>query len=364
VARDLFGRALALRGDGNEALVLQAESRADLAGLLADEGRYGEAVQGLREALALLRKAGGDRNALGVEIWRDLGRYQQALGDPMEAESSYRQALQITLDRFGLNHPLTTAVQRPLGEMLLGQGELGEARQLLGSAHERLVARFGPEHPEVADSWHQRGRLAWELGLSGDADEALQRSLQLRRRGNDLASHVAVLCDLATTRLGRGLDGSAESLAQECLQLARGRDAALAARARTLLAEAAQRRGDAEGARTHLREASERLGDGDPAARAELTLATARLALARGDAAEADVQLASLRTQAHARGEVAATWSLHLDALQAELHCRAGRLGDGRTLRADTLAAATERQPERVRLREELERESGSCGRG
>lgn len=364
VARDLFGRALSLRTDGGAGKPLQAESRADLAGLLADEGRYAEAVAGLREALALLRESGGDRNALGAEIWRDLGRFQQALGDVMEAESSYRQALQITLDRFGLNHPLTTAVQRPLGDLLLSQGKLAEARQLLGSAHERLVTRFGPEHPEVAASWHQRGRLAWELDALDEADEALQRSLQLRRRGNDLASHVAVLCDLSEVRLARGLDGNAVTLAQECLQLARGRDAALATRARALLASAAQRGGDPETARAQLQEASDRLGEGNFAARAELTLASARLALARGDAAQAAAQIDSLRTQARARDQVAQAWTLHLDALQAELHCRAGRLGDGRALRQATLASAAERQPERARLRSELERESGSCGRG
>ncbi len=364
VARDLFGRALALRTDGDAGKPLQAESRADLAGLLADEGRYADAVLGLREALGLLRESGGDRNALGVEIWRDLGRYQLALGDPMEAESSFRQALQITLDRFGLNHPLTTAVQRPLGEMLLLQGELAEARQLLGSAHERLVTRFGPEHPEVAASWHQRGQLAWESGQPDEADEALQRSLQLRRRGNDLADHVAVLCDLSAVRLARGLAGSAETLAQECLQLARGRDPALAARARALLAEVAQRRGDLVAARAQLQEASNRLGDDQVAAHAELTLAAARLALARGEADEADAQLASLRTQARAREHVAQAWALHLDALQAELHCRAGRLRDGRRLREATLAAAVEQQPERLRLRRELETESASCAGG
>lgn len=364
VARDLFGRALALRSDDAGGKPLQAESRADLAGLLADEGRYADAVQGLREALALLRESVGDRNSLGVEVWRDLGRYQLALGDPMEAESSYRQALQITLDRFGLNHPLTIAVQRPLGAMLLGQGKLAEASRLLDGAHERLVARFGPEHPEVAESWRQRGQLAWELGRLDEADEALQRSLQLRRRGNDLAAHVGVLCELAQARLARGLVGSAEGLAQECLQLARGRDAGLAAKARALLAEAALQRGDAEAARAQLVEASERLGEADPAARADLTLAAARLALQRGANGEAAAQVDSLRAQARAREAVAQAWQLHVDALQAELHCRAGRLGEGRALREATLAGAAERQPERLRLHRELELESASCGRG
>ena len=109
------------------------------------------------------------------------------------------------LPRQGLNHPLTTAVQRPLGELLMEVGKLAEAHQLLRSAHDRLLSRFGPDHPEVAASWHQLGRVAWEQDRQDEADEALQRSLQLRRRGNELDRHVAVLCELARVRMARGV---------------------------------------------------------------------------------------------------------------------------------------------------------------
>ena len=362
VARDLFGRALSLRNQGDESKVLQAESRADLAGLLADEGRYEEAVRGLREALALLRDSGGDRNALGVEVWRDLGRYQVALGDTVEGESSYRQALQITLDRFGLNHPLTTGVQRPLGGLLLEVGKLGEAHQLMRSAHERLLSRFGPDHPEVAASWHQLGRIAWEQDHGDEADEALQRSLQLRRRGNLLVQHVPVLCDLARVRQARGLAANARSLAEECLQLSRSRDRELAARARVLLSELAQAGGDADQARRWLDEAGERLGDASPEANALISLAQARLALQQGRNEDAGSQLDSLRTQARAHASVAALAAWPMDILQAELHCRAGRLGQGRTLVGQTLQAQAARMPERLRLRRDLAALAPSCG--
>lgn len=363
VARDLFGRALALRNQGDESKVLQAESRADLAGLLADEGRYEEAVRGLREALGLLREAGGDRNALGVEVWRELGRYQHALGDPVEGESSYRQALQITLDRFGLNHPLTTAVQQPLGGLLLDLGKLGEANQLLRSAHERLLSRFGPDHPAVAASWHQLGRVAWQLDRQDEADEALQRSLQLRRRGNLLVHHVSVLCDLARVRQARGLDANARSLAEECLQLSRSRDRALAARARILLAELEQANGNPDQARRLLEVAGERLDASDTGARARVSVAMARLALQQGRTADAQAQLDSLRAQAGADEAVAryAGWPQAL--LQAEIDCQAGRLGQGRNRASQTLDAQAAAMPERVRQRQDLAGYAPSCGR-
>ena len=363
VARDLFGRALALRNQGDESKALQAESRADLAGLLADEGRYDEAVAGLRSSLGLLREAGGDRNALGVEVWRDLGRYQVALGDLVEGESSYRQALQITLDRFGLNHPLTTAVQRPLGELLMEVGKLAEAHQLLRSAHDRLLSRFGPDHPEVAASWHQLGRVAWEQDRQDEADEALQRSLQLRRRGNLLVRHVSVLCDLARVRQARDLRENARSLAEECLQLSRSRDRALASRARILLADLAQAGGKPEEARRLLDEAGERLDEADIEAQARLSLAQARLALQQDRSADAESQLASLRTQARAHPAVARLAAWPLDLLEAEAHCRAGRLAQGRVLAGQTLQLQATQMPERQRLRRDLATLAPSCGR-
>src|SRR5690606_39250517 len=124
VARDLFGQAFDLRRRGlDPSLALQAESQADLAGLLADEGRFPEAIAAMRGALALLRESGGDRNALGVEIWRELGAFHREAGDRMEAEASLRQALDIALNRFGPQHPLTSAVQWPLGAVLVQVGK-------------------------------------------------------------------------------------------------------------------------------------------------------------------------------------------------------------------------------------------------
>lgn len=363
VARDLFGRALALRNLGDEGKALQAESRADLAGLLADEGRYADAVRGLGESLALLREAGGDRNALGIEVWRDLGRYQQALGDPVEAESSYRQALQVALDRFGLNHPLTTTVQRPLGGLLVDVGKLGEAQGLLRSAHERLQARFGPDHPEMAQSWHAIGRVAWEQDQLEDADEALQRSLQLRRRNNQLPSHPAVLCDLAQVRLAQGLGDNARSLGEECLQLARGRDPVLALRAALLLADVADGAGDTEGAAQRLREIAGQVRDAAPEAQASVAVATARQALRHGETDETRRQLDTLRTLVEASLSGQSRWTLALDGLQAGLHCRTGRLVEGRRLRDQALGLAGESFPERTRLRAELAADAAGCGR-
>jgi serine/threonine-protein kinase len=367
VARDLFGQALALRGSPLEDKALQAESLADLAGLLADDGQFTAAIAGYRDALALLRESGGDRNALGVDIWRDLGGLHRAIGDPMESEASYRQALEIALNRFGPNHPASTGVQRPLAATLVEAGKLEEAERLLRFAHERLLLRFGPEHPEVAASWQQLGLLAWERARLVDAQEALQRSLQLRRRSNELALRGAVLCDLARVRLARGETDGAELLAHECLQQALGDDDALAARAERLLAEVAAGRGNSEAALALVDSAQQRVLAADlldPAqALAPVLLARAGVLLRAGDLATAQAALDELRAMLPTRAAGKAGFLWRLEAMQAQLHCRQGRVAEGQALMTQTLAEAGGRQPEKQRQLDEIAALGASCER-
>ncbi len=216
-----------------------------------------------------------------MEIWRDLGSLHRMVGDPLESEASYRQALEIALNRFGPSHPASTGVQRPLGAILVEAGKLTEAERLLRQAHERLLVRFGPEHAEVAASWQALGQLALEQGRLPEAQDAFQRSLQLRRRSNELGVRGSVLCDLARTRLSLGQAESAELLAHECRQQALAYDPVMVARSEQLLADVAAARGNPEAAAALLASAKQRLlaAGIDPAAPmvAIINIARARL---------------------------------------------------------------------------------------
>lgn len=368
VARDLFGKALAMRSGLADSKALQAESQTDLAGLLADEGRHAQAITAIRSALSLLRESGGDRNALGVEIWRDLGSLHRMVGDPLESEASYRQALEIALNRFGPSHPASTSVQRPLGAILIEAGKLTEAERLLRQAHERLLARFGPEHAEVAASWQTLGVLALEQGQLAQAQDALQRSLQLRRRSNELAARGSVLCDLARTRLALGQAESAELLAHECQQQAMPYDPVLAARSERLLAEVARVQDNPQAAAALLVSAKQRLlaAGVDPTSQAlaVIQLANARLLIDGGNAAQARAALNTLQAQPRRRSIEWDNVAWRADALEARLLCRQGQAGEGRELAAAALAAATARQPERQLTLDEIAEISSPCGRG
>ena len=231
--------------------------------------------------------------------------------------------------------------------MLIETGKLEEAERLLRQAHERLLTRFGPEHPEVAASWQQLGHLAWEQGRAVQAQDAFQRSLQLRRRSNELALHAGVLSDLAETRIALGQPDSAEFLARECQQLGLDAPDGLAARADLLLAEVAMARDNADAARALHTAATQRLlaigAEPASAALRPVDFARARLALREDELAEAQRLVDDLRRRLTGRGLEQDPWTWRLDALQAGLDCRAGRAGDGRTRLGVVLAEASSR---------------------
>ncbi len=324
---------------------------------LARNMRHGHSESSMNVADALVQSC-----LPGVEIWRGLGEQQQQLGDLRESEASYRQAMQIALDRFGLGHPLTIDVQRALGSLLIDVGKLSEADRLLGLAHERLSARFGGEHDLIAESWHQLGRLRWEQGRMDDANLALQRGLALRRRDGGLRRQPEMLCNMARVQSRLGHHAVAEGLARECLNLAKANQPGLVGLAERLLAWLALDRADLEQARQWLAVAE---GEDDPDtlyAQVELARLRVKVAVAEGQLAAAEAELSRLRALPWPADMDAALRTWRVDAIQAGLHCLAGRLGTGRELIAATLAAVDQQAPERQRLLDDLASEAGACG--
>jgi serine/threonine-protein kinase len=250
--------------------------------------------------------------------------------------------------------------------ILVEAGKLAEAERLLMAAHERLLVRFGPEHAEVAASWQQLGRLAWEQGRLGQAQDALQRSLLLRRRSNELGLRGSLLCDLGAVSLALGKPEQTQLQARECRQLALANDPVLAARADALLAEVALSNGDADVARALLASAHQQLNStgvpADAPAYAQVALLRARLAVDFGDAASATTVLQALLDQPAPDASLADAYRWRLLALQARLACTPGPNADGRALRARVAEAAQAAQPEHQRLHDDIAALAARCG--
>lgn len=330
-----------------------AESENDLALLVPPEQR----LAALRKALAHLRASGGEQNALGVEIWRNLGDAYAGQQDALEAEAAYRQSLEIALARFGANHPRTSAAQQQLAQILLGAGKLAEAERLLALAQDSLLARWGPDSPQMAEQEGVRGMVALERGDPAESERLLTDSVRIWRSRSEIEAHATDLCHLAQAQNELRRDAQADANRRECLAALRGDahpDPRSAVAALVHATHAALDRGDLVEARAWLAQLPTPQPD-TPAVK----LVLARLAQINrepdaGALIEAVVAgLGDDRDSRHLRRQA--------QALLASQACIEGYPDQGRALRAATIAEIDRVEPEHSRQRRRLALLASGC---
>jgi eukaryotic-like serine/threonine-protein kinase len=221
LARDLFTQALDIRKQLKDEKALEAESLADLADLLGKEKNYDKAISQARQALSMLRSAGGERNALGVDIWHKLGNFYLGSNNLREAEAGFRQSLDIAQHRFNNQHPISEASQFALANILIEKNQLNEASVLLASAREHRLRQWGNNHPRIAEISHLQAVVAFERSNFQDsiafANEASTIWLSARKREPYLAS----ICLAARAQSAQNSSvQQAEKSAGQCLAIA------------------------------------------------------------------------------------------------------------------------------------------------
>ncbi|MEO7252488.1 MAG: serine/threonine-protein kinase [Arenimonas sp.] len=234
VGRDLFGQALQLRRAQADAGALVAESQNDLATLALVGGNADAALRAWRSALAQLRASGGEQNALGVDIWRNLAAGYAAQGNTLETEASLRQALDISLVRFGTSHPRTATVQQQLARVLIANGRLEEANRLLGLAQDSVQARWGNNSEQLAQLEGLRGMAALQREQPAEARALLADAVRIWRSHRQLGSHSAPLCRLAQLQGEQPHDAGALDNRRDCDALLQARTMATTAVQRSL----------------------------------------------------------------------------------------------------------------------------------
>jgi eukaryotic-like serine/threonine-protein kinase len=358
IARDLFGQALNLRRALPDAGALVAESENDLAVLTLADKSGSDTVRALRIALAHLRASGGEQNALGVEIWRNLGTSYDAQGNALEAEAAYRQALDIALARFGSSHPRTSVVQQQLAAVLMSNGKLAEAERLLALAQDSLQSRWGTNSEQFANQESIRAVVALERDEPAESEALLTDAIRIWRSRRSLAEHAWDLCHLAQAQSELRLYEQADGSRRECLAALKAQPQVSQLPATAALvhaAHAALDRGDIDEARTWLAQLPADAGPDAPA----LALVRARLALMAGQADAAgqiEAVLAKLPTDpSHRR----LRWQAQ--SMQAAQACLSGRNQIGIALRQQTLAEMQKVEPEYRREQRRLAQLSAAC---
>lgn len=134
-----FERAEALQRQAleTERRILVGDDRADLAyttnnlaTVLADQGKFVEAIEMHRESLALRRRFMGDDSPEVAISLGNLGFALYGAGQLQEAEASLRESLELGEEVFGPDHLRVASSQTRLSRVLIDRGELEEAEQL------------------------------------------------------------------------------------------------------------------------------------------------------------------------------------------------------------------------------------------
>jgi tetratricopeptide (TPR) repeat protein len=198
-ARRAFGAAARGAGGGPGGLRLEGEARHNRAGVFIQQGRFAEAEEDLRHAVANFRQAGDYvREARSLQLLA-LSSHRRGLLD--EARKGYAEALEL----LGTLGQPTALLRTNLAEVLLLMGEASEAKAQLDQA--ATEAR----HDARARGYVEANEALWSL-TQGQA-EAAARQLRALLRGEGLEAHLRAEVELLLARALRLLGDSEQGLA-------------------------------------------------------------------------------------------------------------------------------------------------------
>lgn len=205
-----------------------ASGLTELASILHELNRLGEAESLLRRAINISRTAG--ENGGPTRDYADaLNNLAQVLHDTnrvSEAEELLREALALDESQLGANHPEVARVLSNLALILQSTGRYQEAETYLRRALEIDELTYGPEHPEVAGDLNNYGLLLRASGRLEDAEKVLRQALEIDENiygpshldvARDLSTLALILTDQGKTDEARELIVRAADIHEQCL---------------------------------------------------------------------------------------------------------------------------------------------------
>jgi tetratricopeptide (TPR) repeat protein len=189
--------------------------RRELATVLRDMQRFGEAEPLLRDILAVTDTAGGNLSPFALETMSDLGYVVYQLGRFDESVALLRPTLERQRALFGDLHASTLATMRMLGSAERDRGNLNEAEAMYRQALRIARTLYGAEHAETEAAMYVLA-LCLERKRDLEGAEALMRqdlAMVERLYGRDHPSILARRMGIASVRLERGdLDAAEREL--------------------------------------------------------------------------------------------------------------------------------------------------------
>jgi len=154
----------------------------DLASLLGDTKRFGDAEPLFRRALAINEKSyGPDHPGVAIRL-NNLARVLQDTNRRGEAEPLIRRALAIDEKSYGPDHPDVARGLNNLAVLLQTTNRLGEAEPLYRRALAINEKSYGPDHPDVAIDLNNLGGVLRDTNRLGEAEPLIRRALAIAEK--------------------------------------------------------------------------------------------------------------------------------------------------------------------------------------
>ncbi|MEM1206401.1 MAG: tetratricopeptide repeat protein [Acidobacteriota bacterium] len=191
----------------------------DLAKVLSEASRYGEAAELAREALARLEGQGTELPPTAAVSLSVLAEAAFVEADYEAAEAYSRRALTLRRKHSGERHPATADETRRLAATIMAQGRHGEAEPLYRNSLEVYRTIHGDEHPEIAYGLHHLALLMQGKGDLATSEEYFRESQVLFRRtlGDSHPYVASSLSHLAVVLQASGKLRESEELYREAL---------------------------------------------------------------------------------------------------------------------------------------------------
>ena len=151
----------------------------DLAALLLNTNRLGEAEPLMRRALEINESAFGNQHPTVAICLNNLAALLLNTNRLGDAEPLMRRALEINEAAFGNRHPTVAICLRNLAVLLLNTNRLGDAEPLMRRALEINEAAFGNQHPTVAISLNNLATLLQATNRREEAEPLMRRALEI-----------------------------------------------------------------------------------------------------------------------------------------------------------------------------------------
>lgn len=178
--RDALARQQALYGAVHPDI---ARTLKDLAQAVADGGDTNASLPLMQSAVAMQRQLRGNEPHPDLaEAINDLALLYEVRGDYDDAEKSYRESIAMKRRLYGDKHPEIASTLQNLASDLQDKGDLARAEPLYRQSLAMWRDLLGETHPEVANTLHNLASLQYDRGNTKEALENQRKSLEIFRK--------------------------------------------------------------------------------------------------------------------------------------------------------------------------------------